>query len=809
MTINGKRRFFGRTAGALVFVLAGFLGSCDNPYVQEILRGAAVLDNMVVYTEDQVRYKLTPDFDSNILEYTTSVPYSTTAIMLEGLDHRDADIKYRISGDGVTYGEETGAGEFEFTKELYPWDAYVKVRVNRKHMDERTYTIHVIRISDAMLWDLRVLSKTGVPNDPGMFNALSPGYIPETTGYLVKVNAQAVKVSLWLLRKEGVTTKYRYRIDGGPFSGEEIIAPNQDAPGDEYTAEISFPADKESLEFEITVSMEVPRPSPHTETGTYTVKVVRPFQVEIDDTAGFTGGVIGGPRFSVGDVVSFTLSPPFGTETSGVRYTYTPSGGSEVAAHIAPSSSNLYSLIMPDAAVVISGECQPVPAAADTNVRYVWEGGAPYPSSGDGLSWVTATNDLQAVIDAFDPDDPAPGGNNYEIWVAKGTYTPDWSTINSASWYSGVPSDAPAHRWSFVLKDGVRIYGGFNGTEKDQAGKDSRDWQTNLTTLSGELGDLGTNRHAVVAAGTDSTPIYAYLEGLAVHGGYNVLGYSDLYSINGNDMNAFGYSIGNILYLVNARVFCKDVDFDNGQAHYASGIAVWSNAHLALINCTVKRSQSAGYGSALSLLNSTSRLVMIGGRLHLNWDAGGVFAVSGGKALLVNVRIDGNHENPVKVSNSGTGIFINTSITGNRGTTESDADRTITTDGAGTVHLYNSVVTDNFLQTYGDNVWFHNTIAPDINGATVNQTNGTVSWPYGSPWVNQGDDSYYPLDSVGAWSIGAPGYTVITDVVGDPASTTPGAWKHTAAAGMKAALLKDGNSNSRFNGTIDLGAVEQ
>jgi hypothetical protein len=698
-------------------------------------------------------------------------------------------------------------------------------------MDERTYTIHVIRVSDAMLWDLQVKSKTAIPGDSGMFNALSPGYVPEKTGYLSKVGAQVSVLSLWLLRKEGVTIKYRYQIEGETPSAVMEIAPNPNAPEDKYTAEIAFPAAKEWVEFTVEASMEIPLPTPHTESDTYTVKVVRPFKVDFDPaaiTAGFTGEISGiSPyRFAVGNIVSFTLTPPFGTTTSTVTYSYTPSGGSTVTGSINPSSSHLYALIMPDADVVISGTAMPVPAAEGLNVRYVREGGKPYgtgPGQADAKTWVTATNNLQALIEAFDP---ATGGGNYEIWVARGTYAPDWSAISSASWYSGAPSSAPSHRWAFVLKNGVRIYGGFNGSEKNQSDREGRDYRANLTTLSGNLGDQGTVLCALVAAGTSSTPLTAYIEGLTVNGGYNVLGYGDEYQINGNNMkNTMSHPeiptypndvfTGNILHLVNARVLCKNVDFDSGQAMYASGIAVWANARLALVNCTVKGSQSAGYGSAVSLLAGTSRLVMIGGLLHLNWDAGGVFAIDHGQALLVNARIADNHENPVKVRRSGKGWFINTSITGNKGTVNSDAIETITTEAReengvteidyGDAYLYNSVVRGNFLQTYGKKVWFYNTIAPDINGFAVTR-NGTTSLA-GGQLVDQGTIGYYPLDTGGNWNTGAPGYSVITDIVG--VSSTPGTWEYTAANEIKAALLKDGNGNSRFNGTIDLGAVEE
>lgn len=79
---------------------------------------------------------------------------------------------------------------------------------------------------------------------------------------------------------------------------------------------------------------------------------------------------------------------------------------------------------------------------ADAAVRYVKAGA----EGGDGNSWATAMGDLQAAIDASSAGD--------EIWVAAGTYKPV-SLINSSV----------ADSRSFIIKDGVSLYGGFAGVE--------------------------------------------------------------------------------------------------------------------------------------------------------------------------------------------------------------------------------------------------------------------------------------------------------------------------------------------------------
>jgi hypothetical protein len=87
--------------------------------------------------------------------------------------------------------------------------------------------------------------------------------------------------------------------------------------------------------------------------------------------------------------------------------------------------------------------------------------------TGDGSSWTNASGNLQAMINA--------SGSGDEVWVAAGTYKPTSGTDRSIS---------------FSMKNGVAIYGGFNGTETQLS---QRNWRTNVTTLSGDIGISGNN----------------------------------------------------------------------------------------------------------------------------------------------------------------------------------------------------------------------------------------------------------------------------------------------------------------------------
>jgi len=153
--------------------------------------------------------------------------------------------------------------------------------------------------------------------------------------------------------------------------------------------------------------------------------------------------------------------------------------------------------------------------AVDPNIWYVTQNGGT--ETKDGTSWATAwgEEEFSAAIQSADAGD--------EIWVAEGIYRPI------------VPVDVAAITGgekgaTFQLRTGVAIYGGFRGTEDNW---DDRDWENNVTVLTGDLGwDDVTDAHgAVVSAGNISgnnsytvvtgsgTTASAVLDGFTVCGG--------------------------------------------------------------------------------------------------------------------------------------------------------------------------------------------------------------------------------------------------------------------------------------------------
>src|SRR6187455_662282 len=112
-----------------------------------------------------------------------------------------------------------------------------------------------------------------------------------------------------------------------------------------------------------------------------------------------------------------------------------------------------------------------IPAVQSLQAQTIYYVNAAAPGGGDGTSWNNAIADLQIALDNACQHTPS------SLWVAQGIYYP----IQNPSDTSTGPLDRTN---TFLLCNGVSIYGGFAGTENSIA---ERDWSTYLTVLSGDI----------------------------------------------------------------------------------------------------------------------------------------------------------------------------------------------------------------------------------------------------------------------------------------------------------------------------------
>ncbi len=114
-------------------------------------------------------------------------------------------------------------------------------------------------------------------------------------------------------------------------------------------------------------------------------------------------------------------------------------------------------------------------------------------SNGNGTSWEKAYGDLQQALLVARP--------GAEIWVAAGKYFPAQNNDRTASF--SIPTD-------------VSLYGGFAGFEK---AIDQRDWEKNLTILSGEIGTPAEDDNSFTVVYTKNVSASTIIDGFVIMGG--------------------------------------------------------------------------------------------------------------------------------------------------------------------------------------------------------------------------------------------------------------------------------------------------
>jgi len=273
----------------------------------------------------------------------------------------------------------------------------------------------------------------------------------------------------------------------------------------------------------------------------------------------------------------------------------------------------------------------------------------------DGTSWTNAYTDLQSSLGAS----PCT-----EIWVAAGTYKPSVLTV---------PPDVRSA--TFLLKNGVALYGGFAGTETLRS---ERMYMTNVSILSGDIDNNDnqtpiitniatvtgnkTNSYHVVTAG-DGTTSTAVLDGFTITAGY---------SDNGTDLSGGGlWIIGHSPNLSSPTLSNLTISGNYGGSNGGGGARLGSSTS-TLTNITFSNNTSTGAGGGLEISNASSAVVLTNVTFSGNSTSttassgGGVFLTTGVTATLNDVTFSGNIAGPTGGSAIGTNpsatLTINNSI---------------------------------------------------------------------------------------------------------------------------------------------------
>ncbi len=212
----------------------------------------------------------------------------------------------------------------------------------------------------------------------------------------------------------------------------------------------------------------------------------------------------------------------------------------------------------------------------------------------DGTSWANAVNELQHALTIA-----APGK---EIWVAEGTYYPSNEVDGTGARYQ-----------TFQMINGVGIYGGFNGAETSRS---QRDWETNETILSGNIGASGNNSDNCYHVfynppGLDNT---AVLDGFTISAGY--ADGSAAHSSGAGMLNAFG----------NPKV--TNCTFSGNTAGYGGGGMYNMDSDPMLTDCTFSDNTATIHGGGMFNNDSSNPTVTdctFTGNSTIDNDGGGMY----------------------------------------------------------------------------------------------------------------------------------------------------------------------------------------
>lgn len=262
------------------------------------------------------------------------------------------------------------------------------------------------------------------------------------------------------------------------------------------------------------------------------------------------------------------------------------------------------------AVVCVTSFFSPLQAA----VVYVAPGG-----EGTGASWSDPGNLKTAMTNAKTGD---------EIWAKAGTYTP------------GVSRDD-----TFALKKGLEVYGGFVGTETELG---ERDWKTNKTILSGDIGEADANAdncyHVVTGgSGAQRTDSTAILDGFTI--------------TKGNADGTFEQSKGGGIYVRVSSPVIKNCTVVENVANYGGGMyndGMYNNVSSPEITNCIFVGNIADNGGGIANYDASSPKITncIFWANHAGASGGGVHNVGGSSPAVTNSIFVGN-----TVGISGGGIF--------------------------------------------------------------------------------------------------------------------------------------------------------
>ena len=234
----------------------------------------------------------------------------------------------------------------------------------------------------------------------------------------------------------------------------------------------------------------------------------------------------------------------------------------------------------------------------------------------NGASWATAYGNLQTALTA--------SSAGIAIWVAQGTYKTTATTTRTI--YFNIPND-------------VKIYGGFVGTETMLS---QRNFRTNVTVLSGEIGNVNTpadNSYHVV--NLDASSANTLLDGFTVTGGYANFDPS--------------------------RVVSAPAPPTTSTIETGGGIVIQNAGMPTIINCTIVKNAAVTGGGIYAGDASMPKIMACKIMGNQSTFGAGIYFQGGSNGSVTNTLMSGNRGIGAVYNNSSNPMIANCTIAGNGG----------------------------------------------------------------------------------------------------------------------------------------------
>lgn len=246
-----------------------------------------------------------------------------------------------------------------------------------------------------------------------------------------------------------------------------------------------------------------------------------------------------------------------------------------------------------------------------------------------GTSWAGAFGTLQQAL--------AAAVNGDKIWVAEGVYHPTADAGGNTN-----PTDLRTK--TFVMKNGVAIYGGFTGTETQLS---QRNWKSHLTTLSGDFNgnDVVSGRGNTLSFSGNSENSYHVF--LNFQNGLNSTALLDGFTITGGNANAGGFgeaTQGAGMFNSNSSPAIANCNFSGNYAAFTGGGIMNLASSPAITNCSFSKNHAL-QGGGMTNNNSASPTMMncIFSENHVDDSGGGMYSYLNCSPLLTNCTFSENY----------------------------------------------------------------------------------------------------------------------------------------------------------------------